>query len=298
MIIKPMNAILSKTFVACAALALGATGAQAVTVIAGSSALIGTYDYTDTFDGFLDGGSNPARLYIAAVQAAPAYVVQNTYGHPSVNFESRTRPGTGIGEFSFTNGNAVTGGFVAGSTPYPGNEPGNSTGFTQTGAGGDWGVPYGFRTQYVVQFDAVSSEDRIDITSGAGIGYSASSAVSVFFRATGGIDIFSGGLQTATGLNSGTTAAGQWHNYAVSFDTVAKTLNIYVDQVSRGTVDLNTFAAGAYSAGFSNAFVSVGGNGNRIWTDNFQVGAMVPEPGSALLGVSALGFLTLRRKRK
>jgi MYXO-CTERM domain-containing protein len=289
---------LSLSFAALCALSAGVSGVQAFTVLAHSSSLIGTYDYSDDFTGFANGGTNSARIYQAAVQPAAAYIVQNTYGHPSVNFESSTRPGTGQGEFSFTNGNAATGGFVAGSPAYPGNESGSATGFTQTGGGGDWGVPYGFRTNYVVQFDSVSTDDRVDISSGATRGIFGTSSLSIFFRNTGGLSLFNGTTDTPiAGFVSGVTAAGQWHNYAVRFDTVGKKVEIYVDQVSRGVLDLTTIAGGIYQ-NFSNATVSVGGAGDREWTDNFQVGSAVPEPGSAVLGVAALGLFGLRRKRK
>src|SRR5262249_6745559 len=64
---------------------------------------------------------------------------------------------------------------------------------------------------------------------------------------------------------------------------------IYVNQKPLKTLDLTTFADGAY-AGFSNAAVTVGAWGARQWLDNFQVGA--PYVGyQALLGsVAGTGY--------
>src|SRR5688572_13016178 len=75
------------TLTASALAAFGTVTLQAAGVTAGLSSLIGPYDYTDTFTGTADGG-RPDRPYIPAVQPAAAYVVENTYGHPSVNFQS------------------------------------------------------------------------------------------------------------------------------------------------------------------------------------------------------------------
>jgi hypothetical protein len=70
--------------------------------------------------------------------------------------------------------------------------------------------------------------------------------------------------------------------------------------VSVGVIDLTTFAGGIY-ANFSNGAVGAGaglaGGENRTWTDNFQVGAVVPEPGTAALLAVPLVAGLLRRRR-
>jgi len=292
-------------FTALAALSFGASHLQGAGVIVGSSTLIGALDYSDTFTGTASGSSNPNRPYIAALQPAPCYVVENTYGHPSVNFQSPSQ-GPGIAEWSIASDGA---GLVNGVPGYPGTSgAGSATGFTQTGGGMDYGVPYGFRTNYVVQVDAVKVGDRIDISSGGGYGIGAPSSLSIFFRGdgSGNASLYNGAVDTPiqsliptfnTGLNN--TAA--WVNYAVRFDSVNKQIELYVNQVSKGVINLNTFAGGIY-ANFTNSFVGVGaglaGGENRTWTDNFQVGGAIPEPGTAMLGLSTLGGLLLRRRRR
>jgi hypothetical protein len=79
-----------------------------------------------------------------------------------------------------------------------------------------------------------------------------------------------------TGIPGG---SGTWHNYAVRYDHLGNEIEIFVDEASKGVIDLTTFGGGIYQ-GFSNAFVGAGagmgpGN-NRTWTDNFQVGGTGP----------------------
>ena len=170
----------------------------------------------------------------------------------------------------------------------------------------------------LVQVDATQPPDRVDITSGPTPGTIVQgNSVTVFFRgpqwagnATHGnnLSIFS----QINGVNTDTPLRGQpgfedfstglsdspraWHNYAVRFDQADQEIEIFLDEVSLAVIDLNTFAGGIY-AGFSNGAVSVGGTaGDRIWTDNFQVGAPVPEPGS--LAVASLGLLFLAARRR
>lgn len=283
------------------AVVLSGPGGSGVPV--GGSSLISTMDYGDTFTGASDGGSNAARVYVPAVQPAAAYVVENTFGHPSTSFTSQST-GAGIGEFSFAADGPGTPGLVDGSPVYPGSSgAGSATGFTQTGGSVDYGVPYGFRTRYVVQFDAVNSSDRIDITSGptAGTIFAGAGSLSIFIRGdgTGNVSLYNG-TDTPTGINTGLANDGRWHNYAAIFDQTLKTVDIYIDETLRGSIDLVTFAGGAYQ-NFSNANVGVGlglgGGQNRSWTDNFQVGAPIPEPTGALLLAACAGLGTLRRRR-
>jgi hypothetical protein len=285
-----------------AANAAVSTGAGGQGVRVGQSGLIRQYDYADPFTGSADGGVNPNRPYVPAVQSAAAYAIEQTFGHPATNFHSPNQ-GAGVAEFSFA---SDTQGRVGGESPaYPGaSGAGSDTGFTQTGGNVDYSVPFGVRTRYLVQADAVTSGDRIDVTSGpAQEGIFQPNSLSIFFRATGGLSLYNGSTDNPVpGFDTGLRGGGQWHNYAVLFDQDAKTLEMFVDEQSRGTIDLTTFAGGLYQ-NFSNAAVGVGGglgNGeNRIWTDNFQTGGVAaPEPTSlALAGVAALGILARRRNR-
>ena len=138
-----------------------------------------------------------------------------------------------------------------------------------------------------MQVDAVQTPDRIDISSGAALGISAPESLSVFFRGdgSGNASLYNGATDTGIqaeipGFDTGITAAGEWHNYAVRFDRPDQEIEIYVDEVSRGVVDLTTFAGGIYQ-GFANFTVGAGGSGgNRVWTDNFQVGGDGPTTGT------------------
>jgi hypothetical protein len=304
---------LRNAFLACAALALCAQSALAVVttgpggrgVRVGSSSLISTLDYSDTFTG-TDNGGAPNRPYVAAVQAAPTYVIESAYGGaPVVNWQTVGQP-PGVGEFSIA---SDTAGLVNGSPTYPGSSgSGSDLGITQTGRGIDFGIPYGLgRTRYLVQADAVAFSDRIDITSGGIPGtIFQPNSLSVFFRGdgTGNASLYNGTTDTPLNINTGLTNDGQWHNYAVLFDQQAKTVQIFVDEQSKALVNLTTFAGGIY-ANFSSAAVGVGGGAgagqNRLWTDNFQVGepVAVPEPATvALFGLGALGLFWMRRRSK
>lgn len=297
---------------------LGANAAQATMFFGAggggvpvkSSSLIADLDFSDSFTGFDDGGGNAARIYQPAVQPAAAYAVEDTYGNSARNFNSFS-VGPDRGEFSFAADGAGLPGLVDGSPVYPGTSgAGSSTGFTQTGGNLDYGVAYGLRTNYVVQADFVASADRIDITSSPlpGSIFQANS-LSIFIRGdgSGNASLYNGATDTpiqATipAFNTGLTNDGKWHNYAVEFDQTAKTIEIFVDESSKGVIDLTTFANGLY-ANFSNEAVGVGAGlaagQNRTWSDNFQVGSPVPEPSTlVLLGLSAIAGLAVARRRR
>jgi hypothetical protein len=249
------------------------TGPGGRGVTAGQSSLFPTLDYSDTFTQTPLGGQ-PGRPAIAAPQPlVPGYVAEQTYGNASALYAGNS--------FSFAAGDIVgAGGLVQGnaSAQYPGSSgAGSATGITQTGGGVDYGLAYGMRDEYWVQVDASAVADRIDISSGATGGIFGTSSLSVFFRGdgTGKVSLFNGALDTPVpGINTTIAANREWHNYAVRYDRTDKEVEIYVDEVSRGIVNLNTFAGGAY-ANFSNAIVGAGGSpgaGDRVWTDNIQIG--------------------------
>jgi hypothetical protein len=291
--------------------AVVSTGPGGSGVRVGQSSLIGVLDYSDTFTGS-DSGGRPNRPYVAQPQGSAAYTLENTYGNPARNF---LQNGTSNPEFSFAADGPGLPGLVDGSPTYPGSSgAGSDSGFTQTGNSIDYGIAYGLRNHYIVQADAVQSGDRIDITTGPTPGtLFAAPSLSVFFRGAtsgdflGNASLFNGTTDTPIrgqagyeNFNTGLTGSGQWHNYAVRFDQAGNQIEIFVDEQSRGVIDLTTFAGGIY-ANFSNAAVGVGGGlgagNNRTWTDNFQVGA-VPEPGAVGVLAVGLGAMSMRRRRR
>ena len=260
---------------------------------------MGARDYSDTFTA----GTIRVAGEFPMHDPAGASAVENCYGNPqaSWNYQSPI----------CSYGNIVNDATVYSPSDYPGTSgAGSATGFTQRGSGGDYGIAYGRRSSYVVQFDAVQDNDRIDIATGSvNDGVSSSDGLTVFFRATGStiaeIGLYNPNVgETSTGFASNVTAR-TWHNYAVGFDLESKTLSVYTDEVLRGKINLTTFAGGAYASVLdanTNQYVIVGaaGNGCLGWSDNFQVGSAVPEPMSLVsLASGCLGLLAYAwRKRK
>lgn len=271
------------------------------------SDLIGVLDYSDTFTQSAQGG-RPGRPSTPAIQPAAAYAVENTYGNPAAGFSSAGQGlGAGQANFSFA---SDTDGLVDGVPAYPGfSGAGSDTGITQTGGSPDYGLPYGLRDHYIVQVDAVASGDRIDITSGGTPGtLFQPDSLSIFFRGdgSGNASLYNGTTDTPIQsqipeFNTGIAGGGEWHNYAVRFDQPNDVIELFVDEQSVGVIDLTTFAGGLYQ-NYSNAAVGAGGGlgagENRIWTDNFQVGAPVPEPGTFALLVGPLALALARRPRR
>jgi hypothetical protein len=278
--------------------------ALAESVPVGSSTLITVLDYSDTFTAY-DFGGLEDRTGL------------NHYPLGGVDYPADGTPGEGL-TVEDCHGNAARSWSdqkfsiskdanpINGATVYPGGSGGGSaTGMTQTGGlWGDFGFEYGLRRRFVVQYDAVQTADRVDISIGSvRDNIFVGNGLSVFFRPTGGapneIGVFSlgAGGEHGTGFASG-VSAGSWHNYAVKFDLDARTIELCVDEVSCGVVDLNTFAGGAFaSLNLTSAAVNVGYyGGDRFWSDNVQVGAWVPEPGLLALGLGGIGGLLLVRR--
>lgn len=317
---------------AASALVLLPRWAAADGVAVGSSSLISTVQYSDSFTigtdsstGTRNGTSYTVGGYPISSQQA---IVESAYA------ASQTSPTFQTTAFSLNNDahyvDVTTNGAPFFQT-YPGSShAGSNSGFTQTGLGHDTsetagavtiyneedhGFAYGLGNNFIVQADAVQTNDRIDIYIGDTTDTILSSdGLSVFFRASGGggtIRLFNAGVgETDTSFASTNVLADQWNNYAVGFDLTTKTLSIYTNQVLDGTIDLATFDGGAYASVLdanSADYVGVGGHvittGDQIgllWTDNFQVGlSEVPEPsthGMMAAGVAIL--LGLRRLRR
>lgn len=247
--------------------------------------LIATVDYSDNFtlgeirtDGLIGDDSGGA------------YTIENTQGNPAVTW-------TPASAFRFvTPASAASPDLVAAASA----NNGAATGLIEFG--GDASIGYGLRDNYVVQFDAILPSDRLDITSvpQPGGGIFAANSLSVFLRrdSTAGtphsafpdtglpaIGLYNGNKESAV-----TDAAGNliftgvddnnWHNYAVHFNQATDELGIYVDRILKVTVNLATFAEGAYN-NYSNGAVGMGGaslGGGNFWVDNFKVGAPAAQP--------------------
>jgi hypothetical protein len=241
-----------------------------VGVCVGRSALAGPLDYSDSWTegirGRVANGSFPVT--------GPALEIESAYGNPSRTWSDAKWSLRKDGNLFWTP-----------TSPDPvGNWSGSRTGITETGGNVDFGIEYGLRDDFVVQFDAIQTDGRVEITSaGARDTTSRSDGISVFFRAAGaaievgiynaGIGERDSGIRPALGRNV-------FHNYAVRFSIPTKELWIYADERRVGVVNLNTFADGVFSGiPLTNAAVTVGASvvfGNRVWTDNFQVGPPCP----------------------
>ncbi|MCG2685702.1 MAG: FecR family protein, partial [Planctomycetales bacterium] len=257
--------------------------------------LIGRVDYSDTWT-----AHSPTRSggYVP-LESPEALQVEQFHGNPprSWVFSAPTAVAT------------WPSGALSGSWPgFPAR--GAKSGFTErSGLDGVCylGLEYGLRDDFTVQFDAVQTDDRINITIGdepATI-YGARS-LSVFFRAPGGphpeIGLFTPSKgEVDTKLRSGIPAPFQWHNYAVRFNLREKRLTVWVDGECRGTIgekkgtgpicrdgpegaahklDLSPFSPWT-GLSWTNQYVTVGGYSEnadcRVWTDNFRLGAPAAE---------------------
>jgi hypothetical protein len=260
----------------------------------GFSSVIGAVDYADSFTLGSGARANVAPNQFPLPAAALALEV-TAAGHPM-----SWSPGL----WSISDDAHVLTDPVS---PYAGGSgAGSAGGFTQTGLADpgkalDFGIEYGLRDDYVVQFDAVQTADRIDITSSSArnTGGPAPDSLSIYFRPDGstygaGVELFNGthGDAVLDGPDGNTgspiktgTSVGRWNNFAVRFDQADNTLDISINQVLLKHLDLTKFASGRYQS-YSNAAVNVGGRSgeddlnpaDRFWSDNFQVGA----PGSSL----------------
>lgn len=277
-------------------LAVSVEQASAAGVSVGSSSLIGQLQYSDSFT-IGAGAATPERqAYVAQTYPLPAGVdaVESNHGNPVQAW--------GTGPFSIA---TDASNFPTGGAPYPGTSgAGSDTGFTQRGGGGDWSIAYGLSSEFIIQFDYIQQPDRVDVSIGStGGNIFGAGNLSLFIRTTAHptlpeIGIYNVGVgEFNTGLPSGIAANDQWNNYAIRVDIPGREIEVYTNEISRGLIDLDALNGGAYAAFLSNDFVGIGGAGNdRQWSDNFQVGLPVPEPGAAVLvALAGVGFLSRRR---
>ena len=243
------------------------TGPAGVAV--GTSKLIKALQYSDSFTIGATALSPERQAYGAQGFPLPSGVdpVENIWGNEFQTW--------GTLAFSIATDAAN---FPTVSAPYPGSSGGGSaTGFTQRGGGGDWSIPYGLSSDFIVQFDYVQQPDRVDVTIGDSDGIGGAGNISIFFRpSTAGtkIGIYNSGIgEFNTGLDSAIPAANEWNNYAIRVKLETKTIEVFTNQVSRGVLDLSTLKDGAYASLLTNGVVGIGGAGNdRQWSDNFQIG--------------------------
>ncbi len=295
----------------CAASVSLISTAGAAGVSVGASSLIGQLDYSDSFtlgtgtrttlapNAYPIGGSVPAAL-----------AVENNHGNPAMTWTDAL--------WSISNDASA----INGGTVYPGGSgAGSATGMTQTGGGEiNSGIEYNLRDDFVVQFDAVSVADRVNLTIGnTRDGIAGTNGLSIFFRVDGHATLPEIGIynpnvgEVITSLDTGLAGMGlnQWHNYAARFNGNTGVITLWVDQIELGSVNLITFGgptvfggpvapAGAFLpfiTAASNDSISIGSTGgDRTWMDNFQVGAPIPEPASVTLAGLA-GLALLRRRR-
>ncbi len=236
----------------------------------GRSALLGSIDYADSWTegraGRVANGSFPvtgAALDVETVESAMA----RTWSESLWSFRK--------------DGNL----FWTPASPDPrGNWAGSRTGITETGGSIDFGIEYGIRDDYIVLFDAVQTDGRVAITSaGARDTTARPDGITVSFRAAGEaveVGIFNSDVgERDTGFRPG-LARNVFHNYGVRFRLGEGELWVYANGRRLGIVDLESFANGAFSdVVWSGAAVTVGASvdqGNRVWTDNVQIGAPCP----------------------
>ncbi|CAN5176096.1 hypothetical protein BH23VER1_BH23VER1_33060 [soil metagenome] len=288
---------------ACLALVLGTSvpPPASAAVAVGNSSLIGALHYSDTFTIGPGGATQERRDYVVGTFPLPPGVgaVENSYGNPARSW------GDGAESQWSINTDAVN--LPTAGSPYPGSSgAGSDTGFTQRGGGGDWGIEYGLSNHFVFQTDYVQQVDRVDMTVGSVAGdIFGAGNISVFFRINDHASLPSIGLFNAgagefdTGFASTIPSVAEWHNYALRVDVPNEQIEVYVNESSVGILDLGTVNGGAYAGILNNGTVSVGGAGNdRQWSDNFQVGTVIPEPGPAALGLAGFAALLLVRRRR
>ena len=246
-------------------------------VAVGDSMLIGQLDYSDSFTIGVDAMNESRKAYAAQRFPLPAgvEVIENSYGNPIVSWPSNA--------WSIATDTAINpGGFGY----FGGNGAGSDSGITQRGGGGDWSIAYGIRDVFIIQSDFVQLPDRVDFTVGRTpntIG--GADNLNIFFRQTGTSPWFEIGIYNSlvgekdTGLSSDIAVRNValntgWNNYALLVDVGSEMIEVFVNEESKGVIDLNVIHDGAYAGILDNSYIGIGGAGSdRLWSDNFQVGS-------------------------
>ena len=134
----------------CLAVGIGPQGAIAAGITVGSSSLIGALDYSDTYTLTANGG-NAGRPDNVFPVGSPGINVENNYSNAARAWQDSL--------WSLNTDASVIGG-----GGYPGGTgAGSATGLTQTGGASNGSFLYGVRSDFVVQFDAVQADDRVNI---------------------------------------------------------------------------------------------------------------------------------------
>jgi hypothetical protein len=239
-------------------------------VAVGSSNLIKTLDYSDTFTHTGSFGDRPKGVAFAG----NGLLVENTYGNPAATWSDVL-------------------GIATSSTI---EEIEDSLAGSDTGIGRnddawpDYGFEYGLRDRFLVQYDTMlpTTGGRVDIGIGSvkGIGNGTivdEGELTVFFRTddhttwTPGISVYDGlsCKETDVQITTGLTEAdlNKWHNFAVLFDMTERTLDFFIDEGYRGSVDLDTVTEHNLDTfAMSNAYVNIGHHVAPSYFDNAQVG--------------------------
>ncbi len=247
-----------------------------------SPELIGNVDYSETWS-----ANSPTRAGSYMLLNTPESLwIENCHGNAPRSWAFSAEPAM------------TTCPFDNSPVPWPGYQaPGSKDGFVECGYGTCYfGFEYGLRDDFVVQFDAVQPEDRINITIGdrpATIGDQPEELkkpmplLSVFFRAPGTpypeIGIYTPAKgEVETGIRSGISKPYQWHNYAVRINLREKRFGVWVDRQYRGAIDLTAITQGMEKGSkrswadlsWTKQFVTVGAAGSsRVWSDNFRIGS-------------------------
>ena len=237
----------------------------------GQSHVVGDLMWSDTFTV----GSRCASGYYSNVGGSntrvdSAYMVEHAVGATQWR-----RPK----DFSFnTPADAVS--------QYSQNNTGNDgalTGFAQSGGG-----VVSFRgmlpSRVAFQMDARATCASLSIATYSTELPDAASSFQVKFYGTGTVKLAAyGAAEIDTGLTTGLTSLNtQWHNYAVIFDRGEQSVEVFVDEVSRGTVDLGPLGVTMKA---DDPCIGMGCAGYVAWYDNVQAG--VPATGGNDLALEA-----------
>ncbi len=150
---------------------------------------------------------------------------------------------------------------------------------------------------FIIQFDALMSNDRTNLNIGTAFtndGHNTAGGFSIFYRNNGDATLYDTAVdQNISSKNDpssylpnqyfntiGTPTVGnQWHNVAMKFNLTDNTLEYFLDEVSRGVVNLDfwkdtgnkRFNIGAGS-GFDPLYIGIGPYSGGGLFDNFQIG--------------------------